>query len=105
MKLSLSDIINNPDFEQIEVIEHANLKPFVRRELTGNQGWGLIAKMYQGVGLLLFGFALIKAFAPFMKLRETEMLEWMGWGLLFCITALIVIHELLHFFAYLAVGA
>lgn len=99
------DIKNNPAFEQIEVIEHSNLKHFIRRELTGNQGWGLIAKMYQGMGLLLLGFALIKAFAPFMRHRETEMLEWMGWGLLFCFTALIVIHELLHFFAYLAVGA
>ena len=29
----------------------------------------------------------------------------MGWGVLFCFTALIVVHELLHFFAYLAVGA
>ncbi len=100
-----TEITNNPAFEQIEVIEHSNLKPFIKRELTDNQGWGLIAKMYQGMGALLFGFTLIKAFAPFMRNRETEMLEWMGWGLLFCFTALIVIHELLHYFAYLAVGA
>lgn len=92
-------------FEKLESLSHDDIKPFIRRELTGNQGWGLIAKMYQGVGLLLFGFALIKAFAPFMKHRETVMLEWMGWGFLFCFTALIIIHELIHFFAYLAVGA
>lgn len=104
-KISISEIVDNPQFEQIDVVEHSGIKPFIKRELIGNQGWGLIAKMYQGTGLLLFGFALIKAFAPFMKHRETEMLEWIGWGVLFCFTALIVIHELLHFFAYLAVGA
>lgn len=89
----------------IEVLEHSQMKNFIKRELAGNQGWGLIGKMYQGMGLLLFGFTLIKAFAPFMRNGETQMLEWMGWGLLFCFSGLIVIHELLHFFAYLAVGA
>ena len=103
--LGVGGIINNPAFEQIEVIEHSNLKPFLRREIIGNQGWGLIAKMYQGMGLLLVAFALVKAFAPYLRTRETISLEWMGWGVLFCITALIVIHELLHAIAYLIVGA
>ena len=103
--LGVGGIINNPAFEQIEVIEHSNLKPFLRREIIGNQGWGLIAKMYQAMGLLLVGFALVKAFAPYLRTRETISLEWMGWGVLFCITALIVIHELLHAIAYLIVGA
>ena len=103
--LGVGGIINNPAFEQIEVIEHSNLKPFLRREIIGNQGWGLIAKMYQAMGLLLVGFALVKAFAPYLRTRETISLEWMGWGVMFCITALIVIHELLHAIAYLIVGA
>ena len=103
--LGVGGIINNPAFEQIEVIEHSNLKPFLRREIIGNQGWGLIAKMYQGMGLLLVAFALVKAFAPYLRTRETISLEWMGWSVLFCITALIVIHELLHAIAYLIVGA
>lgn len=98
------EIINNPSYELIETLDHSQIKPFIKREIIGNLGWGLLAKMYQGIGLLLFGFALIKAFAPFMKHRETLMLEWMGWGMLFCFTALIIIHELLHFFAYLLVG-
>lgn len=99
------DLINKPDFELIEDLNHQQIKPFIKRELSGNQGWGLIAKMYQGAGLLLFGFGLIKAFAPYMRNRETIMLEWLGWGVLFCFTALIVIHELLHLIAYLSVGA
>ena len=33
------------------------------------------------------------------------MIGWMGWGILFCISGLIIIHELLHYFAYLLVGA
>lgn len=103
--MNYPEITDNPSYELIETLDHSQIKPFIKREIIGNQGWGLLAKMYQGMGLLLFGFALIKAFAPFMRSRETEMLEWMGWGILFCFTALIIIHELLHFFAYLAVGA
>ncbi|MHB9056395.1 MAG: DUF3267 domain-containing protein [Paludibacteraceae bacterium] len=103
--MKLETLINNKNFEKIEEISHDDLKPFLRREITGNQGWRLIAKMYQGIGLLLIGFALIKAFAPFMRSRETFMLEGMGWGVLFSFTALVIIHELLHCFAYLLVGA
>ncbi len=103
--LGVGGITDNPSFEQIEVIEHSNLKPFLRREITGNQGWGLLAKMYQGIGFLLVGFALIKAFAPFMTRRDTASLEGLGMGVLFTFTALIVLHELLHAIAYLIVGA
>ena len=98
-------ILNNPSFEQIEVIEHSNFKPFLRREIAGNQGWGLIPKMYQGIGLLLVGFALIKAFAPYMTRRDTASLEGLGMGVLFTFTILIVLHEMLHAIAYLSVGA
>ena len=98
-------LINNNNFEKIEEIAHNNLKPFLRREITGNQGWGLIAKMYQAMGLLLVAFALVKAFAPYIRTRETISLEWIGWGVLFCITGLIIIHELLHAIVYLVVGA
>ena len=100
-----SETLINNNFEQIEVIEHSNLKPFLRREIIGNQGWGLIAKMYQGIGLLLVGFALIKAFAPYMTRRDTASLEGLGMGVLFSFTVLIVLHELLHAIAYLLVGA
>ena len=98
-------LINNNNFEKIEEIAHNNLKPFLRREITGNQGWGLIAKMYQAMGLLLVGFALVKAFAPYVTLRETASLEGLGMGVLFTFTVLIVLHELLHAIAYLLVGA
>ncbi|MFV0391563.1 MAG: DUF3267 domain-containing protein [Paludibacteraceae bacterium] len=103
--MDCSEISTNPHFSLIETLEQREIKPFIRRELAGNQGWGLLGKMYQGAGLLLFGFALIKAFAPFMKTRETVYLESIGWGILFCFTVLIVLHELIHFFAYLSVGA
>jgi len=99
------ELLNNPSFEQIEVIEHSNLRPFLRREIAGNQGWGLMAKMYQGIGLLLVGFALIKAFAPYMTRRDTASLEGLGMGVLFSFTVLIILHELLHAIAYLLVGA
>ncbi len=103
--MNYKELSNNPDFELIETLDVSNLKPFLQRELTGNQGFGLIAKMYQGMGLLLFGFALIKAFAHYMRYKDTVMLEYLGWGVLFCVTAIVIIHELLHFFAFLAVGA
>lgn len=99
------ELINNPDYEKIEELSHNDIKPFLRREIAGNQGWGLTAKMYQGMGLLLVGFALIKAFAPYMTRRDTASLEGLGMGILFTFTVLIILHELLHAIAYLLVGA
>jgi len=103
--MKLETLINNKNFEKIEEISHNDLKPFLRREITGNQGWGLMAKIYQGIGFLLVGFALIKAFAPYMTRRDTASLEGFGMGIVFSFTALIVLHELLHAIAYLLVGA
>lgn len=99
------ELVNSTDYEITDEISHNDMKPFLRREITGNQGWGLIAKMYQAMGLLLVAFALVKAFAPYIRTRETISLEWIGWGVLFCITGLIIIHELLHAIVYLVVGA
>ena len=99
------ELVNSTDYEITDEISHNDMKPFLRREITGNQGWGLIAKMYQGIGLLLVGFALIKAFAPYMTRRDTSSLEGLGMGVLFTFTILIVLHELLHAIAYLSVGA
>ena len=59
-----ADAIIGEGFELLEVIDHKDIKHFIRREIMDNQGWGLLGKMYQGMGLLLFGFILIKAFAP-----------------------------------------
>ena len=103
--MNYSEFITDPGYEKIEELEHSNLKPFLRREIAGNQGWGMIAKMYQGMGLLLIGFALIKAFASYMTHKETESLAGLGLGVLFSFTVLIVLHELLHAIAYLVVGA
>ena len=99
------ELLNNPSFEKIEEISHNDLRPFLRREIAGNQGWELMAKMYQGIGLLLVGFALIKAFAPYMTRSDTASLEGLGMGVLFSFTVLIILHELLHAIAYLLVGA
>ena len=99
------ELVNSTDYEITDEISHNDMKPFLRREITGNQGWGLIAKMYKAMGLLLVGFALVKAFAPYVTLRETASLEGLGMGVLFTFTVLIVLHELLHAIAYLLVGA
>ena len=99
------ELVNSTDYEKTDEVEHNDIKPFLHREIAGNQGWGLTAKMYQGIGLLLVGFALIKAFAPYMTRRDTASLEGLGMGILFTFTVLIVLHELLHAIAYLLVGA
>jgi len=103
--MKYSEIINNPGYEKTDEIEIKNIYPFVRHEMAGNQGWGLIVKMYQGIGLLLVGFALIKAFAPYLTRHDTASLQGLGLGVLFTFTLLIVIHELIHALAYILVGA
>ena len=103
--MTYTDLTNSAEYEEITELSHDDVKKFIVREASGNNGWALIAKMYQGAGLLLFGFLLMKAFIPFMRSQTTENLIGMGWGILVCFTALIVAHELIHYLAYLVVGA
>lgn len=97
-------IINNPNFEKIEELKHDDIKQLILREMNGNQGYGLIIKMYQVLGLIALMLGMVKAFAPFYKHQDPQMLIGVGLGILFSFTVLVVIHELIHAIAYLLVG-
>lgn len=103
--MSYEELLDDKTFEKLDEVEHKDVKNFIRREMTGNQGWSLIAKIYQILGLFLVAFAFVKAFAPFLRQHRTDYLIGMGWGVVFTLTFLIFLHELLHAAAYLAVGA
>jgi len=103
--MSYEELLDDKTFEKLDEVEHKDVKNFIRREMTGNQGWALIAKIYQILGLFLVAFAFVKALAPFLHQHRTDYLIGMGWGVVFTLTVLIFLHELLHAAAYLAVGA
>lgn len=102
--MTYTELSNSSEYELIEELDITDIKSFVVREITQSNTWSLIARMYQGASMLLIGFLLFRAVMAWIQAGNTLYLQWMGWGLLFCFTLLIVIHELLHYFAFLLVG-
>ena len=56
------ELINNPDYEKIEELNHDELKTVLHREIAGNQGWGLIAKNVSGNWFAVDWFCTDKSF-------------------------------------------
>lgn len=103
--MTTEELLQNPDFKEITALSHTEIKNFIVSEITENQGWSRIANMYQITGILAFVLGGFKAFMPFFLSRETIFLSWLGIGLVFTFTLLIVLHELIHAIAYKSVGA
>lgn len=105
-KLTYEEIVSNPaSYEEIAALKHKEIKEFVVKELETSKGWGRIINMYQLAGMLLFLLGTFKAFMPFYARREFIYLLYLGAGVLFTVTVLIVLHELIHALAYKYVGA
>lgn len=103
--MTYQELKENPEFTTLEVLSHDEIKPLIQKEIAENQGWSRIANMYQITGVLAFVLAGFKAFMPFFVHRETTFLIWLGYGIAFTFSILIVIHELIHAVAYRFVGA
>ncbi len=103
--MTVKELSESSEYEQLDVLIHTDVKKFVLRELHNNKRWLSIAKMYQGASLLLFGFLLLKAFIAYTHTQSEINFIWMAWGIAFSFSFLIVIHEVIHYLAYRAVGA
>lgn len=102
--MNYQEIINNPDYQEISSVEHTEVKEFLSREIPDNQGWARVANMYQLLGIFSLILGVFKAFMPFYAYRESKYLIYLGIGILFSFTVLIVLHELIHALAYLCIG-
>ena len=103
-KLTPEDLQNESEFELLTVVLHQNLREFVVEQITKEKTIIRIYSIYQVIMMMLFIFLLTRGIIFSVK-GNHDILVQIGWALLFSVTALIIIHELLHALAYLATGA
>lgn len=103
--MTTQELLNNHEYKEIAVVNHAELKQFLIKEVEQQPVWARVANMFQITGLLVFMLGGFRAFMPFVLQRNSQYLLWMLYGLIFTFTLLIILHELIHAAAYLSVGA
>ena len=103
-KLTPEDLQNESEFELLTEVSHQNLREFVVEQIREEKTIIRVYSIYQVIMVMLFTFLLTRGIIFSVK-GNHDLLVQIGWSLLFSVTALIVIHELLHALAYLAMGA
>ena len=103
--MTYEELIENPDYEKVDSFSHKNIKHVVMKEMGEGGSWASISNMYQVLGLLAIMISAFKVFVPFFKHRNFENMVAMAGGVLFSVTFLIAIHEIIHALAYKMVGA
>jgi len=102
--LTPADLRNENNFELIKVVSHQQLREFVVELITLEKTIIRIYSIYQVLMMGLFAFFLTRAIVLSIKGHHLFLIQ-IGWAILFSLTALIILHELIHALAYLAVGA
>lgn len=103
--MTYEELINNPDYEKLDAFSLKNIKHVVMKEMGEGGKWSGVSNMYQVVGLIAIMIGGVKAFVPFIKRGELNNLVALAGGILFSVTFLVVIHELIHAIAYKMIGA
>ena len=103
-KLTPEDLQNENEFELLTEVSHQKLREFVMEQITEEKYIIRIYSIYQGIMMMVFAFLLTKSIVLFIK-GHSEILIEIGLSIVFSLSALIVIHELLHALAYLLNGA
>ncbi|PTN10426.1 DUF3267 domain-containing protein [Mangrovibacterium marinum] len=98
-KYSPEELKNDPHFELLREIDHHRIKAFILEQVhqPGRlmRWYGVYQVVMMLLYLLLFGMSVVPACHGNWK-----PLMWMGAALLFALSLLIVLHELLHALAY-----
>lgn len=96
---------NDVRFVLMEKVAYSEMKPFVKRVLQKKSKL-IVAYAYAQVIAIAFLLGLVSFFLfGFFKNGEfLPELKWLGLSVLFSLTILVVIHELLHALAFLALG-
>jgi len=103
-KLTPEDLQNENEFELLKEVSHQNLREFVIEHIREEKYIIRIFSIYQAIMMMVFIYLFTRGIVLSIK-GNHNMLIQIGWSLLFSVTALIVIHELLHALAYLLTGA
>ena len=103
-KLSPEDLQNSPEFELLKEISHSDLKEFVIEQVRQEKQIIRFYSIYQVLMMILFAFFLTRSIVYAIK-GHSEAIIQVGLAVLFSLSILVVIHELLHALAYLITGS
>ena len=103
-KLRPEDLQNEIEYELLTEVSHQYLREFVLELISKGKMIIRIYSIYQVIMMTIFVFLLTKGIVLCIKGYQTLLIQ-IGLSIIFSVTALIVIHELLHALAYLATGA
>jgi hypothetical protein len=103
-KLTPEDLQNENEFELLTEVSHQKLREFVVEQIVEEKFVIRIYSIYQVIMMMLFVFLLTRGIVLSTK-GHSEILISVGLAVAFSLSALIVIHELLHALAYLITGA
>lgn len=102
--LTPEDLQNESEFELLTEVSHQHLREFVVELIVLEKKIIRIYSIYQVLMMLLFTFFLTRGIVLSVK-GEHAFLVQIVLAIVFSLSALVVIHELLHALAYLSVGA
>jgi hypothetical protein len=103
-KLTPEDLQNESEFELLTEVSHQKLREFVMEQITEEKHMIRIYSIYQLIMMTVFAFLLTRGIVFSIKGHSGILIE-IGLSIVFSLSALIVIHELLHALAYLLTGA
>jgi hypothetical protein len=103
-KLTPEDLQNESEFELLTEVSHQKLREFVLEQITEEKYVIRIYSIYQLIMMMVFAFLLTRGIVLSIK-GHSDILVEIGLSIAFSLSALIVIHELLHALAYLLTGA
>lgn len=103
--MTYEELINDPNYEKLDSFSHKNIKHVVMKEMGDGGSWASVSNIYQSIGLIAIIYGSVRAFLPFFKHGKFDNLVGLAGGVLFSVTLLIILHELIHAFAYKLVGA
>lgn len=103
-KYTPEDLQDQNNFELLTEVSHQKLKEFVVQQISQEKRIIPLYSIYQLLMVLLFIFLLARSVVLAIK-GFHEPILFIGLAAVFSVSILIVIHELLHAFAYLVTGA
>lgn len=102
--LTPEDLRNESEFELLTEVSHQHLREFVVELIVLEKKIIRIYSIYQVFMMLLFTFFLTRGIVLSIKGEPTFLVQIIL-AIVFSLSALVVIHELLHALAYLSIGA
>ena len=98
------DLQSSDAYELLTEVSHDHLREFVVDLITKGKSLIRVYSVYQVIMMLVFVFFLTRGIVFAIK-GNFDLLLYTIMAVIFSVTALIVIHELIHALAYLVVGA